>query len=69
MSISSIGDMSSYLISQATEMKGSEVQQAISAAVLKNVLDQQQVEGEALVKMLQASAPEGDLGNRVDILA
>ena len=69
MTISGMSDINSTIIQQASGMKSAEVQQKIEAAVLKQTLDQQQMEGEALVKMIQASPSAEGTGQLVDILA
>ncbi len=67
MNVSAASDITSYLMTSATEMKNSNVQQSISTAILKQVLDQQKMEGQALVRMLQPDGSGGYLGQFLDI--
>jgi len=69
MDISGISSFNDVLATQATEMKASQVGQQISAAVLKEVLDQQKQQGNLLVQMIRQTAPADGAGQLVDILA
>jgi hypothetical protein len=70
MSISGISsDMSSSLASQASNLQGGKVQQEISVSILKQSIDQQKAEGEAIVKMIQATPVPGAPGGMVDVRA
>ena len=67
-----VGDvsMSSMLASWATEMKGASVASQIGVAVMKQVLDQQQQAGEAIIQMMQQTPrPGGSTGSVVDVYA
>jgi hypothetical protein len=57
--------MSSALINQATAMSSGKVQQQIQTAVLKQAMDQQKTQGEALVRMIQSTP--GAPGSILDI--
>ena len=63
MSITGVSDVSSFLIQEASSMKGTKVQQEIQVAVLKQTMNQQKEAGEAIVRTLQDSA----MGSQVDI--
>lgn len=67
MQVSGVSSTSDYYASSATRMKGAEVQAQIQVSVMKKMLDQQEIAGQALVRMIQ-SAP-GAPGSRVDIRA
>jgi hypothetical protein len=52
----------------ATQMKGQEAMAGITAAVLKEVMDQQKMMGEAIVNMIQQMpSPDPSIGQTVDI--
>lgn len=60
--------MSSLLANWATEMKGASVASQIGVAVMKQVLDQQQQAGEAIIQMMQQTPrPSGSTGSVVDV--
>ncbi len=66
MNITSIASFPNFLAQEGSQLKGSQMQQAIQVAVLKQTMDQQKAAGEALVQMIQ-SGPRPDTGNLVDI--
>ena len=62
--------MSSMMASWATEMKGATVASQIGVAVMKQVLDQQRQQGEAILQMMQQTPhPEGSTGSVLDVYA
>jgi hypothetical protein len=59
--------MSSALAGWASERVANQVQREVSTAVLKQILDQQQRQGEALIQMMATSTPPaGATGHQVD---
>jgi hypothetical protein len=62
MNISAVSNMSSYIINKATAMTVDKVQSQIQTAVLKQALDMQKTEGEALVRMI-----EDGVGGQLDV--
>jgi hypothetical protein len=67
-----IGDvsMSNTLASWATEMKGSNLASQIGVAVMKQIMDQQKQQGEAIIQMMQQTPrPAGSSGSVVDVYA
>ncbi|MBE0697497.1 MAG: YjfB family protein [Anaerolineaceae bacterium] len=69
MGVGAVSDINSQLIQQATSMAGGRVQQEISSAVLKGILDQQKTAGQAIVQMIQNSSSLTGTGRVIDIRA
>jgi hypothetical protein len=57
------------LINMATNMQSGRLGLQFSTAILKNVMDNQKLVGEELVKMIEATPSPAGVGNRVDIRA
>jgi len=71
MAISGINSMENSMASMATGMQGGRIQQDISMAIVKQILDSQEMQAQALVKMM-SSAPTPTLdgtGQIVNIAA
>jgi len=66
MSVSNVS-FSTQLVSLAMEMKSEQVGQQISVAVLKQTLEQQNRQGQALVEMIQRSSTLDGVGRIVNI--
>jgi len=54
---------------QASRMAADKLSLQLSTSVLKQSMDQQQTEAEALVKMMQWSPTSGSVGQNVNVLA
>jgi len=69
MGISGVSSPSSYdsLASLAGEMKAGGINLQISTAILKQAMDVQQQQAEALVKMIQANSSLEGTGQIVDL--
>jgi hypothetical protein len=67
MGVGAVSDINSQLIQTATSMAGGRVQQEISSAVLKGILDQQKNAGQAIVQMIQNGSSLTGTGRVVDI--
>jgi len=68
MNISGVSLIDS-LASQAVSMQSGNVATQISSAVLKNILDAQKQQGEALVAMISQSPSLDGTGQLIDVLA
>ncbi len=55
------------IAAQATEMQGTEIKQRISVAVMKQALEQQEKQAEALIRMMRQTSAVVD--GHVDIYA
>jgi hypothetical protein len=73
--VSAISGLSMYdsLAGQATSVATSQAREQIGMAVMKQIIDQNKQQGEAIVEMIQAGSPaslasEG-LGQNVDVYA
>jgi hypothetical protein len=60
---------SNSLASQATQMQASAIQQQLSVAVLKNTLDNQKQQGNALVEMIRQTPSVSGTGSLIDVRA
>ena len=69
MQVNQVTDLNSYLMQTATDSKSQSVQQSIGMSVMKEVLDQQKMAGESLVRMLQPDGAGGFIGGTVDVKA
>lgn len=65
MNVAATTDMSADLINLATARKQGQVHSQIQTAVLKQALDQQKAQGEALVRMIQSTP--GAPGSLLDV--
>ena len=70
MNISSVSsDLSSYLIDSASQMKSDQLGLQFQTAVLKEMMDQQKMQANALLEMINRTpSPEGT-GSLVDVSA
>ena len=60
---------SNSLASQATQMQASAIQQQLSVAVLKNTLDTQKQQANALVEMIRQTPLVSGTGSLLDVRA
>ncbi len=69
MAISTVNSMENSLANMATGMQGGRVQSEIGFAILKQILDNQKMQGQALVKMISTGpTPTADgTGRNVNI--
>jgi len=68
MAVSGVTDLTTQLLTQATEMSSGKVQQQITGSMLKKVLDQQEAAADSLVQMIKSGSLTGT-GKVVDISA
>jgi len=57
---------SNYLVDTATSLKSSQIQMQIGVAVLKQTLDQQDLQAQALLKMIRQSSSLEGTGQIID---
>ena len=60
---------SNSLASQATQMQASAIQQQLSVAMLKNTLDNQKQQANALVEMIRQTPSASGTGSLLDVRA
>jgi hypothetical protein len=60
---------SNYLVDTATALKSNQTQMQIAAAVLKQTLDQQDRQAQALLQMIRQSSSLDGAGQIVDVSA
>ncbi len=68
MNISGVS-FSDNLVSQAVGMRSNDLGLQLSSAILKNILDSQKQQGQALVDMISKSPSLDGSGQNIDILA
>jgi len=54
MAISGVNSMENSLASLATDMQGGSVQQKIGVAIVKQILDTQEIQAQAILKMMNS---------------
>jgi uncharacterized protein YdeI (YjbR/CyaY-like superfamily) len=69
MNVSGISNSADALASMATNMKGADVSLQINVAVMKQLMDQQEMVAQGLIEMIQATPlPEG-VGTSINLSA
>ncbi len=68
MSVTAVSDLTMSIMSNATRVSNQGVQQQISGAILKQILDQQKAAGDSLVQLIKSGSLTGT-GKLIDASA